>query len=86
MVPMTSGGLGDDERAAVVAVFDNNRIASSDVSVAVPVAADEVVFVVKAATFPEAKLTSELVAVLARKVWVTSDGPDWSSDRLRPID
>jgi hypothetical protein len=68
-----------------VGVFEQSQIAASDVSVALPVGADEVVFLVRAPTFPEAKLTSDLMAVLNRKVWVTSDGAAWSGRSLRPL-
>ena len=46
-----------------------------------PVTGDEVIFIAGpevAETLPEATLARELTAVLGRKVWVTTDGPQWA--------
>jgi len=82
---MSASAWFDDEmRARLLEVFKRHGVAFSDVFAVAPVAADEVVFVVKAAVFPEAALTRELMDLLGRKVWVTSDGPVWA-DRIRPV-
>ena len=79
-----SSGFDDDTRARVLAVFVRHGVDPGEVFVAAPVAADEAIFVLKAAVFPEAVLTRELMSLLSRKVWVTSDSPVWA-DRIRPI-
>lgn len=66
-------------------VFRRNQIDLDQVFVVEPVSPDEIVFVIRAATFPEAALTSELMSILNRKVWVAADGPVWKKSRLQPI-
>ncbi len=65
-------------------MFKRHGVASGEVFAATPVTPDEAIFVVKAAVFPEAALTRELMDLLGRKIWVTSDGPVWT-DRIRPV-
>ena len=69
------GWFDDETRARVLAVFKYHGVALSEVFAVTPVTADEAIFVLKAAVFPEAALTRELMGLLGRKVWVTSDGP-----------
>lgn len=78
-----TGWLRDEDRVAIANVFERHRIDLDQVFVVSPIAADEIVFVLRAATFPETELTSELMSVLNRKVWVSSDGPAWSDRQLQ---
>jgi hypothetical protein len=79
-----SSELDHETRARLVDVFRRYRVDPGEVFVAAPISPDEAIFVVKAPVFPEATLTRELMDLLNRKVWVTSDDPAWAG-RIRPL-
>lgn len=58
---------------------------SGPVRVLTPVADDEAIFLVPtaaAALMNERELTIALTNLLKRKVWVTTDGPEWSTSSV----
>ncbi len=57
------------------------------IRVAVPLDADEAVFVISgvgAATMDQVGLTAALMSLLGRKVWIATDGPEWAG-RTTPL-
>ena len=69
-------------------LFKEYGVAGTDIRVVVPLDADEAIFVIPpaaAAGMRELELTVALSALLNRKVWVATDGPQWR-DHTEPLD
>jgi hypothetical protein len=78
--------FGEPTRRRVAALFRAHGV-DRGVSIVVPPAPDEVIFVVRpdvAARMPESTLTRVLTSTLRRKVWITIDAASWG-DRLKPF-
>lgn len=72
--------MDPQQAEAIRALFAEHSVTGEDIRVLVPQNDDEAVFVISttaAAGMQERELTMALSALLRRKVWVVTDGPQW---------
>ena len=78
--------LDDPTRQQVIDIFRRYGV-ENEVRIAPQASADEIAFVVSstaAAKIPMATVTTELINLLHRKVWIATEGADWGGE-LEPL-